>query len=84
MCSPDLLVLFTNRVSLKMVKRVLNDKRRMNAKIARSHSSSITALKSILDRRTSKQNQRMSRIRQGQQAEAQGLQRSITSYSRDN
>ena len=84
MCSPDLLVLFTNRVSLKMVKRVLKDKRRMNAKIARSHSSSITALKSILDRRTSKQNQRMSRIRQSQQTEAQGLQRSLTGYSRDN
>lgn len=50
--SPDLLVLFTSTVSHKMVRCVLNDARRTNTRIARSHSSSIAALKSILDEHT--------------------------------
>lgn len=44
--SPDLLVLFTNTVSHKMIRCVLKSQ---NTKIARSHSSSMAALKSILE-----------------------------------
>ena len=46
--SPDLLVLFTNTVSHKMVKRALNDAKRTNTKIARSHSSSIAVCRPFL------------------------------------
>lgn len=45
---PDLLVLFTGTVSHKMIRLVLNE-RKSCTKIARSHSSSISALKVILD-----------------------------------
>ncbi|MBR2409519.1 MAG: DUF2325 domain-containing protein [Lachnospiraceae bacterium] len=48
MGSPDLLVLFTNTVSHKMVHCALG-KVREHTKIARSHSSSIAALKKILE-----------------------------------
>lgn len=47
--SPDLLVLFTNTMSHKMVKSALNETKGMDGIIARSHSSSITALKGILE-----------------------------------
>ena len=47
--SPDLLVLFTNTVSHKMVRFALNETKGQNTKIARSHSSSMAALKSILE-----------------------------------
>lgn len=48
MGTPDLLVLFTNTVSHKMVRYALGEAGK-NTKIARSHSSSMAALKSILD-----------------------------------
>lgn len=47
--SPELLVLFTNTVSHKMVRCALSEIRGQNVKVARSHSSSIAALKSILE-----------------------------------
>lgn len=51
MGTPDLLVLFTNTVSHKMVHCALG-KASTHTKIARSHSSSIEALKRILDEYT--------------------------------
>lgn len=50
--NPDLLVLFTNTVSHKMVKCALSEAKRKNTKIVRAHSSSIAALKSILEEHT--------------------------------
>lgn len=50
--SPDLLVLFTNTVSHKMVRCALSETKGQNTKIARSHSSSMAALKSILEEHT--------------------------------
>lgn len=50
--SPDLLVLFTNTVSHKMVRCVLSEAKGQNTRIARSHSSSMAALKSILEEHT--------------------------------
>lgn len=47
--SPDLLVLFTGTVSHKMIKCALSDVNSKTTKIARSHSSSIAALKTILN-----------------------------------
>ena len=47
--SPDLVVLFTNTVSHKMVKCALCEAKRRKAKIVRSHSSSEAALESILE-----------------------------------
>ena len=47
--SPDLLVLFTNTVSHKMVRGAVSETEGQKVKIARSHSSSMAALKSILD-----------------------------------
>lgn len=47
--SPDLLVLFTNTVSHKMVQCALNEVKGQSTKIARSHSSSMAALKNILE-----------------------------------
>lgn len=46
---PDLLVLFTNTVSHKMVRSALAETRGQGVQIARSHNSSMSALKSILD-----------------------------------
>ncbi len=46
--SPDLCVLFTNTVSHKMVKCALDEAKRCNAFIVRSHTSSGMALKEIL------------------------------------
>lgn len=51
MGAPDLLVLFTNTVSHKMVHCALG-KAREHTKIARSHSSSIAALRKILEEYT--------------------------------
>lgn len=45
---PDLLILFTNTVSHKMVKSAVSEAKRNNVKIARIHSSSASALTSIL------------------------------------
>lgn len=46
--SPDLLILFTSTVSHKMVHCALNELDG-KTKVARCHSSSISALRSILD-----------------------------------
>ncbi len=46
--SPDLLILFTNTVSHKMIRCVLCDVN-SRTRVARSHSSSMSALKEILD-----------------------------------
>ena len=47
--TPNLLVLFTNTVSHKMVRCALDEAKGRNVKIARSHSSSMAALKTILE-----------------------------------
>lgn len=47
--SPDLLVLFTSTISHKMVQCALSEDKGQNIKIARSHTSSMTALKNILE-----------------------------------
>lgn len=52
MGSLDLLVLFTNTVSHKMIRCALNETKGQNVRIARSHSSSISALKNILEEHT--------------------------------
>ena len=48
--SPDLLILFTNTVSHKMVKCALAEAERGNANIVRCHTSSGSALNEILER----------------------------------
>lgn len=47
--SSDLLILFTSTVSHKMVRSALCDMKGKCTKIARSHSSSMAALRGILD-----------------------------------
>lgn len=47
--SPDLLVLFTDTISHKMVRCALSEAKGQNIKIARSHTSSMAALKNILE-----------------------------------
>ena len=47
--SPDLMVLFTNTVSHKMVKCALTEAEKANTDIVRCHSSSGTALTEILE-----------------------------------
>lgn len=47
--TPDLLVIFTGTVSHKMVRYVLNETKNRDVRIARSHTSSIAALKNILE-----------------------------------
>ncbi len=47
--SPDLLVLFTNTMSHKMLQCALNETKGIGTVVARSHSSSMAALKGILD-----------------------------------
>ena len=49
---PDLMVLFTNTVSHKMVRCALNEVKSKHTKVARSHSSSISSLKNILEANT--------------------------------
>ncbi len=51
--SPDLLVLFTNTVSHKMVQCALAATKNQDLKIVRSHSSSMSALRSILEEHAS-------------------------------
>ena len=46
--SPDLIVLFTNTVSHKMVKCAVEEASRCNAEIVRCYTSSRTALEEIL------------------------------------
>lgn len=50
--TPDLLVLFTNTVSHKMIRCALSETKGQNVRIARSHTSSISALKNILEEHT--------------------------------
>lgn len=47
--SPDLLVLFTNTVSHKMIRSALSEAKSNRTTIARSHSSSMAALREILE-----------------------------------
>lgn len=53
--SPDLLVLFTNTVSHKMIRCALSEIKGRNVWIARSHSSSMAALQGILDEHVGKE-----------------------------
>ena len=46
---PDLFVLFTNTVSHKMVKCAVEEARRNNIQVVRSHTSSKAALEEILE-----------------------------------
>ena len=46
---PDLLILFTNTVSHKMVITASQEAKKNNIPIARIHTSSATALRSVLD-----------------------------------
>lgn len=50
---PDLLVLFTNTTSHKMVQCALNETKGLHTIVARSHSSSMSALRSILEEHAS-------------------------------
>ncbi|MGN0705251.1 MAG: DUF2325 domain-containing protein [Lentihominibacter sp.] len=50
MGSPDLLVLFTSTISHTMVRCALREARGDHVKVARSHTSSMAALKGILER----------------------------------
>ncbi len=47
--SPDLLVLFTSTMSHKMLRSVISGINGQNIPIARSHTSSMAALRNILD-----------------------------------
>lgn len=47
--SPDLMVLFTGTVSHKMVRNALNETRGQETRVVRSHTSSMSALKNILE-----------------------------------
>lgn len=46
---PDLMVLFTSTVSHKMVRNALNETKGQDVRIVRSHTSSMSALKNILE-----------------------------------
>ena len=50
MGSPDMIVLFTNTVSHKMVKCAVEEANRCNAEIVRCHTSSKNALEEILEK----------------------------------
>ena len=50
--TPDLLILFTNTVSHKMVKAAIAEAEKCGTKIARSHTSSGNALSNILESAT--------------------------------
>lgn len=47
--TPDMVILFTNTVSHKMVNCALCEAKRCNAIVERSHSSSLAALQGILE-----------------------------------
>lgn len=51
---PDLMVLFTNTVSHKMVISAVGEAKRNNIPVARIHSSSASALCSVLDEHCSR------------------------------
>ena len=46
--NPDLMILLTNTVSHKMVKSAVSEAKRNNIEIARTHSSSASALTNLL------------------------------------
>ena len=48
---PDLLILFTNTVSHKMVRCAVSEAKNKNIEVVRSHSSSQAALTEILEQR---------------------------------
>ena len=50
MGSPDLLVLFTSAISHTMVRCALREARGDHVRVARSHTSSMAALRGILER----------------------------------
>ena len=50
--NPDLMVLFTGTVSHKMVKNALNETKGRKVRVIRSHTSSMSALKNILEENT--------------------------------
>lgn len=50
---PDLLVLFTSTMSHKMLRYALNQTKGQHMIVARSHSSSMSALRSILEEHAS-------------------------------
>lgn len=47
--SPDLMILFTNTVSHKMVNSAMTEAKRNNIRVARAHSSSASALINVLE-----------------------------------
>ena len=47
--NPDLMVLFTNTVSQKMVKSAVDEAKRNNIRLAHTHSSSVAALINVLE-----------------------------------
>ena len=47
--SPDLLVLFTNTMSHKMLFTILSETKGQDIKVARCQSSSMSALRNVLD-----------------------------------
>lgn len=49
---PDLMVLFTSTVSHKMVRNALNETKGQDVRTVRSHTSSMSALKNILEEHT--------------------------------
>lgn len=49
---PDLLVMFTGTMSHKMVRCAMNEIKGTNVRVARAHSSSMAALRSILEEHT--------------------------------
>ena len=50
--NPDLMILFTNTVSHKMIRCALDEVRPDTTQIVRSHTSSASALNEILSQRT--------------------------------
>ena len=46
--NPDLMILFTNTVSHKMVKTAVDEAKRKNVEVVRCHTSSGSALENIL------------------------------------
>lgn len=50
---PDLIVLFTNTVSHKMVISALREARKNNIPVAKIHTSSASALRTVLDEQSS-------------------------------
>ena len=52
---PDLMILFTNTVSHKMVNSALQEAKKNNIPIARIHTSSVAALHTVLNEYTGKE-----------------------------